>query len=193
MKIEQRASDQRQKERAREELSALLDAGNGAPPCATTCPKASHTDCSRSCPDIPRRLSSDPEKHPLEPLIAPLVYELQRLQVFHPCWSCEGHYGPDGSLWKVPRIWFYCESPVHVRALAGTVRQLELDRSLHASWQVVLVPWDHTNPDCCFSLEPSETKPDTSLQALQADITTIAARLHETMRKVAGDLKRAID
>lgn len=193
MKIERRAGDRSQKKRARDDLSALLDAGNGAPPCAANCTKAFHPDCSRLCPDVASRLSSDPEKHPLEPLIAPLVYELQRLQVFQPCWSCEGHYGPDGALWKVPRIWFYSESPFHVRALAGTLRQLELDCRLHASWQVALVPWDPTNPDCCFSLQPSEVPPETSLDALQADIAAIAARLNETTLKIASELKKAID
>ncbi|NIA69264.1 hypothetical protein HBA54_11745 [Pelagibius litoralis] len=194
MKIEHRTNDQGQKDRARDDLSKLLDAGVDAPPpCAANCPNAFSPNCSPSCPDVPRRLSSDPEKHPLEPLIAPLVYELQRLKVFQPCWSCEGHNGPDGALWKIPRVWFYCDGLIHVRALAGAIRQLELTHSLHASWQVVLVSLDQTDPDCCFSLEPGPVKPETALNELHADITTIATRLHDMMAKIAGGLVKAID
>ena len=189
MKIEQQIRAPGHEARARQDLTTLLDNRTDAPPpCAAHCPDAYSPRCSRLCPDVPRKLSSDPDKHPLEPLIAPLVYEIQRLKVFQPCWSCEGHDGPDGALWKVPRVWFYCESLFHLRALAAAIRQMELDRSLHANWQVVMVSLDQKSPDCCFSLEPAGLEPTLSLEELRADITVIAARLHDMVVKVADDL-----
>jgi len=58
---------------------------------------------------------------PIESGIAPLVFELKRLGVFEPCWSCEGHNDPGGNLWKIPRVWFYCDSVVQV--LGKTLRE----------------------------------------------------------------------
>lgn len=193
MKIDRRTSSPERKKRAREDLSTLLSScADAAPPCATHCADAPGPRCSRHCADVPGKLSSDPEKHPLEPLIAPLVYEIQRLKAFEPCWSCEGHNGPDGALWKVPRVWFYCDSVHHLRALAGSIRQMELDRVLHATWQVVVVTLDRKDLEGCFSLEPVAADDATSLEQLQADSATIAARLKDMVVKVAGDLKRVI-
>ena len=193
MKIDQKTASPALRTRAREDLSSLLRSRVDAPPpCAANCPEAFGPRCSRSCPEVPRKLSSDPEGHPLDPLIAPLVYEVQRLKVFQPCWSCEGHNGPGGSLWKVPRVWFYSDSMTHVRALAGAIRQMELDRRLHANWQVVLVSLDQKDPDCCFSLEPAGLAPTVRLEDLQADVTVIAASLHDLVVQIADDLARRI-
>ena len=63
----------------REPLSDILRSG-AMPVCKPHCPKAVSRRCSRLCPDIERMLSSDPEKYPLESRIAPLVYELKRLE-----------------------------------------------------------------------------------------------------------------
>ena len=51
---------------------------------------------------------------PIEPGIAPLVLELRRTGFFVPTWSCEGYLDHDGKLWKVPRVWFTCETPLHL-------------------------------------------------------------------------------
>ena len=126
-------------------------------------------------------LSSDPENHPLESRIAPLVYALKRLEVFDPCWSCEGHNGTDGALWTSPRVWFYCRSVVHRRVLADALKELHLDRRLSAPWRVVLTFSDRDNADTTFSLEPGPATPHPPLAALQRDLDTIAQHLRDVV------------
>jgi len=151
----------------------------GQPVCGPACLHQGTRECSRHCPDIPQALSSDPENFPLETRIAPLVFELKRLKVFEPCWSCEGHDGTDGKLWKIPRIWFYCQSVVHLRVLADSVKRLYLEKKLATPWHVVITFSDQDNVDTTFSLEPSldQNRPD--LTTIQRDIDTIAEHLHD--------------
>ena len=132
--------------------------------------------CHRYCPAAPRRLSSDGEHSPVEPLAAPLVFELKKLGVFHPCWSCEGHADEAGALQKIPRVWFYADSVVHIRGLSEAVTRLFHARRLSARWQVVLTYSDPDNPDTTFSLEP-EPAADLALNALQADLRVMADEL----------------
>ena len=110
------------------------------------------------------------------PLVAPLGFELKKLGVFHPCWSCEGHTNGAGHLWKIPRIWFYADSVVHIRALADAVDRLAHARQLFAPWRVVLTHSDGANPDTTFSLEP-EAPADAALDDLQADLRVMADEL----------------
>lgn len=191
MRIERRKNGGTRAGQIREELGDILRSdSNGTPVCAPNCPNASPGRCSRHCPDIPRILSSDPEKHPLEGRIAPLVYELKRLEVFHPCWSCEGHNGPDGKLWKVPRVWFYCESVVHLRVLTGAVKELHLAEKLGVPWRVVVTFSDDDNADTTFSLEPNLDHERPLLPALQRDMDTIAEHLREVAFAEALKLSR---
>ncbi len=86
MKIERRKDGRGRAAEIRQDLGEILHGGmDGVPVCAPDCPTADPARCSRHCPDIPRVLSSDPENHPLEGRIAPLAYELKRLEVFDPC------------------------------------------------------------------------------------------------------------
>ncbi len=132
--------------------------------------------CHRYCPAAPRRLSSEGEHSPIEPLVAPLVFELKKLGMFHPCWSCEGHADSDGGLQKIPRVWFYADSVVHIRSLAEAVHQLFGASRLSVRWQVVLTYSDPDNPDTTFSLEP-EFAAGLSLAALQKDLRVMADEL----------------
>lgn len=175
----------------REDIHEILHSGiDGAPVCAPDCPRAGAGCCTRDCPEIPRMISSDPDKHPIEPLIAPLVFELKRLEVFEPCWSCEGHNGTDGKLWKAPRVWFYCNSVVQLRVLANAVQELHLKGRLSAPWQVVLTFSDDDNANTTFSLEPNLAAANAELEALQRDVAAIAEHLHSTVfseaRKLSG-------
>lgn len=191
MKIEPRKKGGTRDDRIREELGDILRSGSdGMPVCAPNCPNASPERCSRLCPDIPRIMSSDPENHPLESRIAPLAYELKRLEAFHPCWSCEGHNGSDGKLWKIPRVWFYCESVVQLRVLADAVKELHLAERLSVPWRVVLTFSDEDNADTTFSLEPSLDHKRPLLHALQRDIDTIAEHLREVTFTEARKLSR---
>jgi hypothetical protein len=144
------------------------------PVCSAQCPDyQASTGCHRYCPAAPRRLSSDGDHSPVEQMIAPLVFELKKLGVFYPCWSCEGHNDPSGNLWKIPRIWFYADSVVHIRALVETIDRLFHAGRLAGRWTVVVTHSDPTNPDTTFSLEP-EPGTDQSLSALQVDLRTMA-------------------
>ena len=196
MRIERRKDGRGRAAQIREELGEILHGGmDGVPVCAADCPRAGPGRCSRHCPDIPRMLSSDPENHPLESRIAPLVYELKRLEVFDPCWSCEGHNGTDGALWKIPRVWFYCRSVVHLRVLADALKELHLDRRLSVQWRVVLTFSDGDNADTTFSLEPGSLAPSPAasrppLAALQRDVDTIAGHLRDVVFDEARKLSR---
>ena len=93
-----------------------------APVCVDACPDYDlRAGCRRDCAKAPARLSSDPDRFPVEEKIAPLVFELKKLGVFFPCWSCEGHNDPSGKLWKLPRVWFYADSVVHLRLLSDAI------------------------------------------------------------------------
>jgi hypothetical protein len=193
MKIEPRRRSDGNAAKVRNALDALLNsATSNAPVCTPDCPKAG-SQCSRLCADMPRMLSSERENQPLEEHIAPLIYELKRLEAFTPCWSCEGHNGPDGALWKKPRVWFYCESVVPLRILAGKPKELELAKKLNTPWRVVLTFSDDGNPDTTFSLEPALEQNRPGLAALQCDIDIIAAHLRDGVLAEARKLIKRID
>jgi len=146
------------------------------PACACDCPDYDPAaGCHRFCQAAPLRLSSDPSS-PVEPLIAPLTFELKRLGVFHPCWSCEGHNDQTGQLWKLPCVWFYANSVVHIRALGEALDRLFIDRRVSARWRVVLTHSDADNPDTTFSLEPEQSGAQ-RLGQLKADARAIAEGL----------------
>lgn len=162
--------------------------------CVLVCPqcgsKACQCRCAPECPDAPAALSSDPETHPVEAAILPLVFEMRRLGLFCPCWSCEGHLDPAGQLWKLPAVWFYCDSLVHVRLLAAGLTRLSAAGGLKAKWQVVVTFSDPDNVETAFSLEPREPLPSgVGLGELRADIGMIARSLQAMMNGEARGLK----
>lgn len=143
---------------------------------ATTCQCA----CSPYCAEAPRSLSSD-AAFPIEPLIAPLVYEMKRSGCFEPCWSCEGHNGPDGALLKAPTIWFYCTLP-YLRLLAGGLVKLRL----HAPWRIVVTHSDADNPEPTFALEAP--RDGFSLEQLQMDVAQLARAFPDMIKSEAQAL-----
>jgi hypothetical protein len=158
--------------------------------CGAACQRPDPRNCSRSCPDIPRILSSDPEKFPLETRIAPLVYELKRLGVFEPCWSCEGHDRPDGSFWKRPQVWFYAHSVVHLRVLADGIKELHLRKMLSVPWKIAVTFSDSDNAETTFSLRPRIDHSNVTLASLQNDVDAIASALHAQVLAEALKLSR---
>ena len=133
-----------------------------------------------------------PENHPLESVIAPLVYELKRLEAFHPCWSCWGHNGSDGKLWKIPLVWFYCESVVHLRVLADAVKELYLAEKLSVPWRAVLTFSDDDNANTTFSLEPNLDRECPLLPVLQRDVDTVAEHLRDVVFTKVRKLSRMV-
>lgn len=163
------------------------------PACASICPKCGQTNCrcacAPTCEMAPRTLSSDPDNNPIEAAVVPLVYELQRLGLAEPCWSCEGHLDPRGALWKLPRIWFYCDSPARLRLLADALDTLATEKRLSTPWRVGVAPSERDNPDTIYQLEPS-FDPGVSgrLSDLQRDIATIADNLDRVLRRAADSV-----
>ena len=107
----------------------------------------------------------------------PLAFELKRLGVFCPCWSCEGHNDVEGRLSKLPRVWFYAQSVVHIRVLTEAIDRISALRPLSAPWRVVVTYSDPDNPDTTFSLEPEPGGGSDELCRLQDDARHIAEGL----------------
>jgi len=178
LRIEPRSNIGACRDRVAHELKRARELGPlPEPVCRPRCPDYKpSTGCHRHCAAAPTRLSSEGERDPIEPLIAPLVFELRKLGVFYPCWSCEGHTNAAGELWRIPNVWFYSDSVVHVRALADVVSHLYAARQLSARWHVVLTYSDAANPDTTFSLQPDPAA-GSSLGALQRDLQVMAGEL----------------
>lgn len=163
--------------------------------CTIICPHCGSTACqcacSADCEEAHRALSVDPDL-PIEPAIVPLVFEMKRLGLFTPCWSCEGHLGTDGTLWKFPRVWFYSDSTTHVRLLADGLKDLEIDKKLSARWQIVVTFSDADNSATTYSLEPVvSTDESLQLSALQHDVEVIARSLEGLIVGQAAVLQKA--
>lgn len=164
------------------------------PVCRADCPDFGRdADCSRRCPYIPNRLSSAGADLPLEPLIAPLVFEMKRMGVFHPCWSCEGHNDSAGRLWKLPRVWFYADSLVHLRCLGDALEELQRGHSLSARWALLLTHSEPRNPDTTFSLEPTQLTMSAVLSDLHQDIETLSGALPGQFWKACKELRAKLD
>ncbi len=165
------------------------------PACGPACDVSSPRDCHRHCDNARFALSCDPEKYPLEKRILPLVYEMRRLRVFQPCWSCEGHDAADGSLTRIPRIWFYACAQVHLRLLNQVVAKLNSGGMLGADWHVTLAHSAMDNPDTMYSLEPSRLDGSgIELARLQHDIDVLAENLpllvHDEGRKLVTAIEQ---
>ena len=149
--------------------------------------------CHCECPDAGKLLSSDPEKFPIEAGIVPLVYEMKREGSCVPCWSCEGHERPDGSLWKIPRVWFYCSSMAQLRLIGSAAHAMFVAKKLKTPWQVVITHSDPGNVDTTFSLEPN-LDPDNpvTLTDLRADILSLAKEYADFLKSEAGLLSLSV-
>ncbi len=164
--------------------------------CTKTCAACGSTRCqclcSPACTDAPYALSSDPDAYPIEPGITGLVYAMTRSGLFETCWSCEGHPHLDGSAWKVPTVWFYCNAVEHARLLADGIARLSLDGVLKASWQVTITYSDPDNPRTTFSLAPVLVRDEPgALGQLQRDIAQIALALPQMLVEAGKALLRA--
>ncbi len=164
-------------------------AGETWPVCGPKCPSSVARECHRGCPDVCLALSDAPEEYPLEAIIAPLVYELQRLDGVHPCWSCEGHER-FGELWKLPQVWFYADQQIHLRVLADVVTTLNLKCALHAEWEVVVTYSDPDNPETTYALRPKQNQAVSVLTDLQADVACLAEAVVGLCRAQARNLRR---
>jgi hypothetical protein len=161
----------------RNELKFLMDsAALSEPICNPDCTIYNDTGCQKNCLSAPKYLSSDVE-YPLEKKVAPLAFELKRMGVFEPCWSCEGHLSADGKLWKLPRVWLYVHSIVHVRVLSLALKEMFINGILENEWGVVVTYSNVDNPSTCFSLQPEGAMELKDLNSLHKDLENMATKL----------------
>lgn len=146
--------------------------------------------CRRDCAAAARRLSSDPDRHPVEPHVAPLVFELKRLGVFYPCWSCEGHNDSAGVLWKIPRVWFNTDSSVYVRALSQALGDGQFRQRLTAAWHVVVTNLDAAYAETVYSLEPGLDPRGSALADLRADLLVLATGFEDAFWQACAKILR---
>lgn len=159
------------------------------PGCDIPCPCRSSPSCtcgcSASCADAPRQMSSEPEAHPIEPRIAPLVYSLYALRVCHPCWSCEGHYDARGELGRLPSVWFRTSTAAYPALIAECLWQLRYADKTASSWRVAAVALGDPL-DAAFSIEPDLRHADApALSVLHRDVAAISTALVGEMRRIA--------
>ena len=192
MKIEKLAPDPGFDAEAIEDFERLLDQPSEKQlrPCLNCdipCPCRGSTSCACACavgcPHVPRMLSTDPEAHPIEGAIVPLVYALGALRVVRPCWSCEGHNGADGKLYRPPGVWFYARSVFYPWLISEYLADLDNSKTIENPWHLCLVFFDPNNSDPTFVIEPdlgSIKKPE--LWSLQRDVRVIAEGLDPGVR-----------
>lgn len=161
--------------------------------CACSASSTCTCGCSDACDQAPRRLSSDPDQHPVEAKIIPLVYSLSTLRVCQPCWSCEGHYDAGGQLNRVPSVWFYADSAAYPAVIADYLTELRIRKTLSYPWQVSLVSWGNSF-DITYAIEPDlKREREPRLHAMQKDVVTISERLRDEIRRLAGETVADID
>ncbi len=161
------------------------------PGCDLPCPCSASISCacgcSVKCPHAPRQMSSDPEEHPVEQGIAPLVFALNGLRVVEPCWSCEGHMGPGDTLLRPPSVWFYSRSAVYPMLIADYLGELAGTKDTKYRWRLCMVSFGDDNDGCpVFSIEPnlSAVKPD--LMMMRRDVRVIAEGFEAGIRALAS-------
>jgi hypothetical protein len=129
-------------------------------------------------------MSSDPERFPIEPKIAPLVFALYATRVCRPCWSCEGHLDAVGKLLRLPTVWFYAETPTFARMIHVAVGALRFEKRIDSHWRVGITVAEHDNPYTTYTLEPAMTEATPApLDALQRDVSAIADGLLAKVRE----------
>ncbi len=167
------------------------------PGCEHPCPCSASINCacgcSVKCPHAPRQMSSDPEEHPVEQGIAPLVLALYGLRVVEPCWSCEGHLGPGDKLLRPPSVWFYSRSSTYPMLIADYVAELAGAKDTKYRWHLCMVTFGDGNDGCpVFSIEPDLSTAEPDLMMLRRDVRVIAEGFIDAIRALASaaDLSR---
>lgn len=143
--------------------------------------------CGWDCKNAPAMLSSEPVGFPIEDGIVPLVFELTGLRVFHPCWSCEGHTRGNGTLFKIPRVWFEPEDLIYVNLIDHHLKMLRAKKMITNTWlMIVVTPIEDTRT--CFSIEPDRHQAsEVSLSILQREVKVIAHTLREGVIDAANE------
>ncbi|MEC4889541.1 MAG: hypothetical protein RI101_05720 [Nitrospira sp.] len=132
-------------------------------------------------------MSSDGMRYPIEPKIAPLVFSFMSLRVCPPVWSCEGHMSPDGTLRRLPQVWFYTRSLVFARLIGDLLAYWHFKKQIANPWHIC-VSYSESESDTGFSLEPDVKMIDRLvLESLQQDVAVLSALLVSDARAFAQD------
>ena len=127
-------------------------------------------------------MSSEPDRFPIEPGIAPLVFALLLLRLCHPCWSCEGHTDATGALTRMPQVWFAADSVTYPRLILACLHTLHFKKRIASPWRVGLSLAEGDNPQPLFFIAPDvslEAAP--TLDSLRQDIRVIAGNLADAV------------
>jgi len=153
---------------------------------ACSCSKSidCNCDCSKSCPHISMGLSSEENTFPIESHILPLVYALNKMNIFQTCWSCEGHTDANGKLNKLPQVWFYSNSMMLLRVMGDCISLLKSKNITHYNWQLVISYAARDSEMNAFSLKPDLNFVATpELALLRQDILNIAQHLPKNLEQ----------
>ncbi len=161
------------------------------PGCTMPCPCSASPTCTclcgPGCPQAPVQMSSDGERYPIEPRIVALVFGFNCLRICPPFWSCEGHQYPDGTIQRVPQVWFYTRSLVYPRLIGDWLVRLRFRQRIANPWHIC-VSYAEGSLDTGFSIEPDlKMIPCLSLPAFQQDVAVIADALVPELRALARE------
>ncbi len=161
------------------------------PGCDLVCPDCGSRGCTckcrPDCPEAPQRLSSEPERFPIEPGILPLVYALSTLRLLPPCWSCEGHLDAAGQPQRLPSVWFISRKVIYPTLVADLLCRLKAGGEIAHGWQVATLNCG-LETESVFAIEPRlQAGEDFQLGRLRNDVAVIAACLGEGVRSLAAD------
>jgi hypothetical protein len=159
------------------------------PGCDLACPDCGSRGCTckcrPDCPAAPRRLSSEPERFPIEPGILPLVYALSCLRLLPPCWSCEGHVDASGGLRRLPGVWFISRKVIYPTLVADLLGRLKAGGEIAHGWQVAMLNCG-LETESVFVIEPRlQADEGFHLGRLRNDVAAISVRLGEGVKTLA--------
>lgn len=157
--------------------------------CISPCPcSASFTctcRCGPQCPEAPVMLSSDGVKYPIEGKIVGLVFGINALKITPPFWSCEGHEFPDGSIRRIPQVWFYSRSLIYPRIFLEFLDGLYSRKRIINPWHICMA-FSQNDFDTGFSMEPNMNNIENPcLKSLQQDARNISEDLIHGIRAIA--------
>jgi len=133
-------------------------------------------------------MSSDPERFPIEPGIAPLVFEFYALRSCHPGWSCEGHEHEIRGLIRPPQLWFFTTSAIYPRLIGEYAHNLFMKKKLNSLWEISLGFAPSESPYTSFTFKPCLSgEENITLPVMQQDALTLADGFARNIKAMAVD------
>ena len=177
---------------SRRTLLRVLQPSPGRPcrGCVQPCPCSGSPicdcNCSRACPYVPAELSSDPTRHPIESKIVSLVYELNTFNGIEPCWSCEGHVGPAGTMSRIPQVWFYVSDRLIPHVMESFIQDVCFRERLNVRWIVTICNFGTSTMAYACRPDPWDVSKAPSLERMQQDASVLACRFKDAFHKHVG-------